>query len=252
MTVDPRLMERRKAVAESRASRNLRRTLIASVAVAVAGGVVWLALSPWFSVARVRTAGIVSSQANRIMAAEGVVAGTPMVLIRAGDVVKALEADPWVSQARVHLAWPDEVVVRVIERLPVAWVLTSDGWSRRAIDGVALSSAPAPDESLPQVDVATVAGSDAENSEMALAAIEFAAAMAATHPDTSVRVVDAELWALVAGFDVRLGRPEEMLAKARSLMALLERGVAPGSVITLIAPTHPAVRAPEDPPDSNE
>ncbi|MDX1468481.1 MAG: FtsQ-type POTRA domain-containing protein [Acidimicrobiia bacterium] len=252
MTVDPRLVERRKAVAEGRAKNNLRRTLIATVLFALAGSVAWMALSPWFSVSRVRTAGVVSSDANRIMAAEGVVAGTPMILIRAGQVVDALEEDPWVAQAQVHLAWPDEVVVRVIERVPVAWVRTADGWFRRAIDGVALSASPFPDETLPVVDVPDVAGSDAEESEVVLAAIEFAAAMAHTNPDTSVRVVGGELWALVAGFDVRLGRPEQMLAKARSLGALLEMGVAPGSVITVIAPSHPAVRAPVDQPEPEE
>ena len=252
MTVDPRLMERRRAVAEGRAKHSLRRTLITVIVMAIAGSLVWLALSPWFSVSRVRTAGIVSSEANRTLAAEGVVAGTPMILIRTGEVMDALEADPWVAQAQAHLAWPDEVIVRVIERVPVAWVLTADGWSRRAIDGVALPSATEPDDSLPRVEVGSVAEAEAEGSRMVLAAIEFAGAMAATHPDTSVRVVGGELWALVAGVDVRLGRPEEMLAKARSLGALLEDGVVPGSVITLIAPSHPAVRAPQDTSDRDE
>jgi hypothetical protein len=55
---------------------------------------------------------------------------------------------------------------------------------------------------------------------------------------------DGELWAEVAGFQVRLGRAVEMRAKALSLAALIREQPAPGSILTLIAPTHPAVTPP--------
>ena len=244
MSIDPRLMERRKAVAEGRASHSLRRSLKLIVVFSVVGFGVWLALSPWFSVSQVRTTGIVSSDANQIMVASDVVAGTPMVLLRTGDVIAALEEDPWVAQAHVHLKWPDEVVVRVIERVPVAWVMTDQGWTRRAIDGMAVPSTSIPDETMPTIELPAIPSAGAEGSPMVLGAVEFAAAMAASYPNTVVRMLDGELWAVVAGFDVRLGRPEEMLAKARSLEALLEERIPEGSVLILIAPSHPAIRTP--------
>jgi hypothetical protein len=52
---------------------------------------------------------------------------------------------------------------------------------------------------------------------------------------------NGELWAEVSGYPVRLGRPVEMEAKARSLEALLADRPRRGSTLTLIAPTHPAV-----------
>ena len=244
MSIDPRLMERRKAVAEGRAGHSLRRSLKLILAFSLLGTGAWLALSPWFSVSQVRTAGIASSAANQTMAAHDVVAGTPMVLLRTGEVIAALEQDPWIAQAHVHLKWPDEVVVRVVERVPVAWVMTDQGWTRRAIDGVAIPSVEIPDGTLPTVELPAIPTVGAEDSPLVLGAVEFAAAMAGSHPETVVRVLDGELWAVVAGFDIRLGRPEEMLAKAHSLQALLEEGIAPGSVVILIAPSHPAIRTP--------
>jgi hypothetical protein len=48
----------------------------------------------------------------------------------------------------------------------------------------------------------------------------------------------------VTGFQVRLGRATEMRAKALSLAALLREQPAPGSILTLIAPTAPAITTP--------
>jgi hypothetical protein len=63
----------------------------------------------------------------------------------------------------------------------------------------------------------------------------------------STAVVDersGELWALIGGFEVRLGRPVQMADKALSLATLLQEPLVEGSVINMIAPTNPAVVAP--------
>ena len=245
MSIDPRLMERRTRVAEDHAKRNVGRLLKFLVAVTVLAGAVWLALSPWLSIAQVRTAGIVASDTNQTLAAHRVVAGTPMVMLRAGSIEATLEADPWVREARVHLNWPDEVIVRVEERVPAAWVETSGGWTRRAIDGVALPSAESPDDSLPWILLPAVDDREATDSRLVLGALQFASALpVGIHQGATIRREGEELWAVVAGFQVRLGRPVEMEPKALSLVALLARPLEEGSTIILIAPTHPAVSPP--------
>jgi hypothetical protein len=45
----------------------------------------------------------------------------------------------------------------------------------------------------------------------------------------------------VGGYQVRLGRPVEMGEKALSLAALLREQPPAGSILTLIAPTNPAI-----------
>ena len=54
-----------------------------------------------------------------------------------------------------------------------------------------------------------------------------------------------ELWAEIPEFDVRLGRPTDMEAKAVSLVALLDEKPPRGSLLTLIAPAKPAYTPPQ-------
>ena len=254
MTIDPRLTERRREVAEDRARRNVRRLIRFLVTLGLAGAVVWLFLSPLLSVKEVTTTGVVASSTHLALAEEGVLAGTPMILIRTGDIAADLERDPWVREAVVSLDWPNRVLVRVEERVPVAWVETGDGWARRAIDGIAVPSAGEPDDSMPWLDFSAIEDSEAPRSRQVLGALEFAAAL----PDdlkSGTRVwseANGEIWADVSGFDVRLGRPVEMADKGLSLAALLREQPPQGSILTLIAPTHPAVSSSVEEPPSKE
>ena len=83
MRIDPRLAERRREVAEDRARRKVNRLVKFLIAIGVLGGVVWLFLSPLLSVAMVTTSGIAASSAETVLVEHGVVAGTPLILIRA-------------------------------------------------------------------------------------------------------------------------------------------------------------------------
>lgn len=251
MTIDPRLIERRKTVAEDKAHRSMRRLLRFLVLAVLVGALIWLALSPLLSVAQVRTAGIVSGDSHAVLAREGVVAGTPMILLRTGDIEDALEADPWVREAEVTLDWPNEVVVRVTERVPVLWVESREGWSWRAVDGVPVPGPAGPDNGSPRLFVPDLTEADLDNSQL----IEGAATFVDSLPGELSRgltmtLEEGELWAETDGFPVRLGRPIEMQAKALSLTALLREKIPEGSTLILVAPANPAI-APPGPDPSN-
>jgi cell division protein FtsQ len=242
MSIDPRLAERRREVAEDRARRNVGRLVKFLVAATLAGAVVWLFLSPWLSVASVTATGIAASTGAVILSEQGVVEGTPMILIRSGRVEAALEADPWVRASDVELDWPQTVVVRVEERTPTAWVETDEGWGLFAIDGVRLATAPDPDPAMPWVQIGGV-GATAVPTPALLGSLEFAANLTEElRPGAKLRTeAGGELWAEVGGYQVRLGRPVEMGEKALSLAALLREQPPAGSILTLIAPTNPAI-----------
>ena len=245
MSIDPRLMERRKTVAEDKAKRNISRLLKFLTVVMVVGAAVWILFSPWLSVGQVTATGIEASDAHVILADEKVTAGTPMFLIDASDVESALLADPWVAEARVDLDWPDAVVVEVLERVPTAWVRTGGGWTRRAIDGVAVPSKSEPGEGMARIEMPAIPDEDAETSRDLLGALEFVEALSERWQDgTVVTRHEGELWATVSGFQVRLGRSDEMAEKALSLDALLGEDLAKGSTLVMIAPTNPAVMTP--------
>ena len=245
MTIDPRLADRRRDVAEDRARRNVDRILRFLAVVAVVGGVVWLMLSPTFSVEAVEVSGVQASETDAILAANKVVAGRPLILIRTETVEAELLGDPWVKDASVSLDWPRGVIVAVLERSPVAWVETSDGWFRRAVDGVALPGESVPDDTIGHVRLLSVSAEDAADSPLVLGALEFIDTLpVALGSNAVVDVRSGELWALVGGFEVRLGRPVEMSDKALSLATLLQEPLVEGSTINMIAPTNPAVVPP--------
>lgn len=245
MTIDPRLVERRREVAEDRARRKVGRLVRLLVALGSVGAIAWLLLSPLLSVDQVTTTGIRVSSAHAALVEHGVIAGRPMILIRPEGIEDALETDPWVKEAVIRLEWPDQVLVTVEERVPTAWLATEDGWGSYAVDGVELSSSPEPDATLPWIELGQTGGDDVSRQRL-LGALEFADSLPEElREGARVRVeADGELWAQVAGFQVRLGRAVEMRAKALSLAALIREQPAPGSILTLIAPTHPAVTPP--------
>ncbi|MFZ0626193.1 MAG: FtsQ-type POTRA domain-containing protein [Acidimicrobiia bacterium] len=252
MTIDPRLMERRREVAEDRARRTVSRLIKFMVLLAIVGVIAWALLSPMLSVHEVRTAGIVSSAAQRTLVDEGLLPGTPMVFVRPGKVEAALEMDPWVRDASVELDWPNRVVVKVEERVPLAWVEVEGGWERTAVDGVALYSTSVPDAEYPHIQVGGDAESDPDVARLVLGSLEFVDSLPPELASAAVVTLagNGELWATVGGYDVRLGRATEMEAKALSLAALLHEEIPQGSVLTMIAPAHPAVTPPETSPDS--
>ena len=255
MSIDPRLMERRKSVAEDNAKKNVGRLLKFLLFGVVAGAGVWAIFSPWLSVSQVVATGIETSTAHSVLADNRVRAGTPMILIDAGRVESLLLEDPWIAEADVRRDWPDTVTVEVVERDPVAWVRTGGGWTRRALDGVAVPSGSEPDDTMARIEMSELTDSEAKTSIELTGALEFVAALPVDlHPGTVITHHEEELWATVSGYEVRLGRSNDMTEKALSLTALLEKSPPNGSTLTLIAPTHPATLPPsaDDAGDSND
>lgn len=253
MSIDSRLKERRRTVAEDNAKKNMGRILKFLLLVVVIGAGVWLFFSPWLSVKRVTTEGILQSDSHMVLVDERVAAGTPMILIRSSRVEAALLEDPWVAAATVSLDWPGDVMVAVTERTPAAWVRTEGGWTRRAIDGVALPSAPEPGEGMARIEMPAISDSETSGAGDLLGALEFVTALPPNlQRGTVVTRQDGEIWATVSGYQTRLGRAVEMSEKARSLTALLSEDIPEGSTLNVIAPTHPTFKAPGQGDESND
>lgn len=221
--------------------------------VGIAGAVVWLFLSPTLSAKSVDVSGVGSSDTQRILNDYSVVTGRPLILIRPEAVETALLTDPWVKDAAVDVDWPNHVVVTITERTPTAWVETSDGWTRRAVDAVVLPGPEVPDDTMGHIrlggyDDTTVL----EAPELAAALVFLDELPVSLSSGAVVDVREDELWAVVGGYQVRLGRPTEMEAKALSLAALLGEDLPVGSVINMIAPVNPAVIPPAAAPRSDD
>ena len=241
--IDPRIAERRKTVLESGARKGVRRALILLVGVAVLAGLVWLLQSPLLSVDAITINGSEREDVLQAVAAAGLEAGTPLVLVRTDEIVDALEALPWVRVASAERMFPDQVEVRVEERIPAGWIWAAGSYLLVDDQGVVLEEAAAADPagSILQFPIERLQPGEAYSDQMVLGAIEFVAAGGGEVPGLELWQEGDEMWASTQGHRIRLGRPVDMAAKAAALNAVLSDDVPAVSLINLIAPSRPAV-----------
>ena len=248
MTVlDPRIARRRRQVAETHARRRVRRLVLLLMTGVIAGVVAWALQSPFLSVQTIRVDGADQAPVRRLMAEAGFVKGRPLVTIRPGEVEAALEQDPWIAEAIATVRFPDTIDVEVREREPVGWARTDDGWLLLSAGGVPVELSDGPgagNHGLISIPVADAVLGERHPEEMVRGAAAFLAAFPPRHRGgITLREVRGELWARFEGIQARLGSAEEMRAKAVALSAVIG-DVPPGSIITVISPSHPAVRLP--------
>lgn len=246
MSIDPRIAERRTEVREGSARGDARRLLRWFAVLAVLAVIVWIAQLPAFSVQQVDVAGAVRSDVTGALEASGVGEGTPLVLVRSGEVERALAEDPWISSATVGHRFPDTIVVEVTERVPVVNIRSAGRVLVIGDDGVVVSTTT--DQSVPIVDLAGVAPTptgEVVDDARAAGVSQFIHVLPAPMVDAgSFEEEAAELWYLLPGIDIRLGRAVDMEAKAYALEALIAEGIQPGSTIHLVSASRPAVESP--------
>ncbi|CAN5270284.1 hypothetical protein BH18ACT5_BH18ACT5_03320 [soil metagenome] len=238
--IDRRMLRRRREVAEGRARSNLSRLGLVLISAALIALGVWLFRSPLFAVQQIDVVGAIPHLVDEIRAQSGIDLGQPLVTVRPGQVEKQLTANPWVLSSRVELSWPDRVVIAVEPRLPVAWISNGVGqWALVGIDGVVLDTASQPGTGMPQVQI------DPARQALLLGGLEFASNIdPLLFGGATIEARGEELWAIVGGYSVRLGRALDMAEKARTLNTILTQGLAPGSIVNLIAPARPAIVPP--------
>lgn len=244
-TIDPRIANRRKQVAEERARGSARRVLRLLVLIGVVGAAIWVGRSPWFSVAEITVTGANHAGVDEILDAAGVTEGRPLLVVPARSAEAALVADPWVIDAAVSKIFPNLVEVAVIERTPTAIVSHRGVEAVVAADGVVVATQVSQELPITQSLEAIPGAGEVVTDPAARGGIEFFTALDPKYlADAYIQEIDGELWARIMEFDVRLGRPVDMAEKARSLSAVLDVGQTPGSVINVIAPARPTVAPP--------
>ena len=129
--IDPRIRQRRVAVARSAGRQRLRLGLAALAVAVVVGAALAVLHSPVLSARHVVVEGPHSrTPAAAIIAAAGLAHDPPLIDIDAGRASASVTSLPWVAAAKVAVDWPDSVVVTVDQRTPVAAVAGPGGtWS---------------------------------------------------------------------------------------------------------------------------
>ena len=123
----PRVEARRAAVKRDR-SRARRRLAAALLVVFTLAGAAWLAVqSSVLDLEKVEVRGSRRAGVEALRAAAEVELGEPLLLVDRGAVARRIERSPWVRKASVSFSLPGTLVVKVQERVPVAWIARGPG-----------------------------------------------------------------------------------------------------------------------------
>lgn len=246
--MDPRMGQRRAAVARRRGRRRLALLLGALVLVAMAVAGWELLQSRLFSARVVSVTGAVHTTVPAVLAVSGLAAGPPLIDVNPGAVAARVETLPWVASATVVRAWPDGVHIIVTERVPVA--VMARGHSDVLVDGSGRVLAPA----LAAPGLPVVAGpvSPPPPGLVVAAADQPGLVVAATLPPafraqvTGLTVAGGDVHlTLTSPVGVDLGPAVQLTEKYEAVAAYLAGGTLhPGDVIDVTVPGSPVVSGP--------
>ena len=242
-SIDPRIRERRVAVARAQGRRRLR-WVIAVVMLGILGAAAWLLThSALLDVDRVRVTPTQHVSAAEVRFASGVSRGDAILFVDLGAVAGRIERLPWVDEAHVNRRLTGDLDIRVTERIPAAW-------ARRAPDQVALldgrgrvlaDAADAPAD-LPELGSGAKLPPPGGRIHPRAAAVVIGKLPAELRSRVARVVADAGAvtLALRDGPELRFGAPDQVPAKARAVLAVL-------GTITGPPPAYVDVRVPSAP-----
>lgn len=203
---------------------SLRRRRIIAVA---AVGVVVLALAAWaftytpvFRAHQIRVLGAETLRPDAVRALAGVDGSTNVVHLDTEAVVGRLLADPWIASASVQRDLPATLVLRIVERRPVARITAMGATSILASDGSELPTTGAPPD-LPEMHAAVGAPDDAQRRAAADLLSVLDPVVTQRVRSITVGQDGVVTMTLRDGMTVDAGVPGEEPAKATALRAIL-------------------------------
>ena len=121
---------RRIAVRREEGRRRLRWFSVLGLAVAAVIIVLLLLTSPLLSVRKVDVEGVVYANPELIASIVDSIDGEPILTVDLDAAEDKLLMIPWVRQARVSMHLPSRVTIEVVERSPIAFFRSVDGFNR--------------------------------------------------------------------------------------------------------------------------
>ena len=122
---------------------------------------VGVAYSPLFAVQRIEVVGTSQLDPAAVADALSDQIGTPLTLIDDSEIKAALVTFPLVESYSLEARPPNDLVVRIVERLPVGVLQSGAGFTVVDAEGVALSTSPEAPAGLPTFDITGGVESDA-------------------------------------------------------------------------------------------
>lgn len=222
--------------------RQLRVALITagglSLALALLVALVW---SPLMAVREVQVEGADRIEPDVVQEALADQLGEPIATVTEAGVAERLQAIPQIESFRLDVVPPSTVIVRLVERRPVAIIETDAGATVIDAAGVALGPVDDSTAALPRLEDVEIGTEHFEAVATVLVSVP-AAVLEATERITAPTPSDIRL-TLVTGQTVEWGGAEQSQLKADVVAALMAtQDPAAAAELDVRAPEHPVVR----------
>jgi cell division protein FtsQ len=206
--------------------RGMRAPVLAGLAAMVALVLVWVvAFSSLLGARTVTVRGEHSLSVQQIRAAAAISSGTPLIRLDTGAVRHRVDALPQVASARVSVSYPSTVVITVIERVPVGYLASADGFVLVDASGAQYQTIAVAPKSLPRFGLPAGAQARATGQAVATVAAALTPSIRAELSEITATTPDSISLTLRDGRSVRWGSDLRSQDKARLLPALLtQRG----------------------------
>lgn len=233
-------MERLRFTAEQRR----RRRWVISASAIVLGlfvAVFGVAYSPLMAVRTIEVRGLSTLDPETVTGALSSQLGTPLPLVSTRAIADTLSSFPAVASFRTESVPPSTLIVHVVERTPVGFLETPNGFETVDAAGVVLATTPERPAGLPPLDV------EGDTSSPTFAAL--GRVLLALPPDMRASLVSASAdspssvrFELGGGPEVVWGTASDSPLKLRTLLALMTATGGQVSEIDVSAPTSPVTR----------
>jgi cell division protein FtsQ len=233
---------------EPPAKRRKRHLLVAAATVLglVAALLAAAIFSPILAVGTITVTGTKLLTTDQVRSALEPLKGKPLPQVNDDEVGRMLEPLVQIKSVSTQARPPSELVVHVLERVPVALVKQGEQYQQVDVDGVVLATAADPASvSLPVID----GGAGTIGKDLFQATAEVLGALPADVlsklSNASAQSVDAVELKLVDGQTIIWGNSGDKELKARVLAALLKVPADPKNpvrVYDVSAPRHPVTR----------
>jgi cell division protein FtsQ len=244
--IDPRLRERRAAVARAAGRRRLRVLMVVASVLVVAGLAYLGASSPLLDVDHIEVVGAGPAVAGEVRAHTGVHTHDALAFIDTGAIARRVERLPWVAHASVHRTFPGTLRVTVKPYVPAAFIrVPGHGVVLVARNGhvfAAAKSAPPGAVEIRGVRRAPKIGESLAPAAAARVMSQLPRALAARVHAVDVGG-DGLALVLRAGGTIRLGDGRALAAKSQAALAVLARiGSSPFAYLDVSAPQTPVLQ----------
>jgi cell division protein FtsQ len=243
--IDPRIRERRVAVARAAGRKRLRVIAVVATTVVVFGLAYLLVTSPLLDVDNVQVAGVDGAAAQQVRSAARVPLHHALLFLDTAAIARRVEAIAWVAHASVKREYPGTVRIVVTEWKPTAYIRVP-GHGVLLVASTGRVYARAAKQPLHVREIRGVRFPPSAGDALAPVGVADIASRLPVALARRVRAIDISsgvALVLSNGGTIRLGNEDDLDAKAAAAVAVLARvGPAPFAYLDVSTPQTPVFR----------